>query len=98
MRLQKWIDELEQEIVDNDAAQAMQNDADPAESIDPVGGISLNENNLTINIKVDGEGMPLPVQFQDPAMINIQGLSPVIRSIAPVSAANLPVLSELGAL
>ena len=61
----------------------------------PVGGINLSEDNLTINIKVDGAGMPLPAQFQDPAMINIQGLSPIIREIAPANAVNMPVLSEL---
>lgn len=77
-----------------------QQTASPAESAkgqaaDPVGGINLDDENLTINIKVDGAGMPLPLQFQDPAMINIQGLTPVIREIAPVNAVNIPVLSEL---
>jgi hypothetical protein len=59
------------------------------------GGINLSEEHLTINIKVDGEGMPLPAQFQDAAMINIQGLTPVIRGIAPINATNMPVLAEL---
>ncbi|MBF0330539.1 MAG: hypothetical protein HQL17_01275 [Candidatus Omnitrophica bacterium] len=59
------------------------------------GGISMSNAHLTINIKVDGDGMPLPVQFQDQAMVNIQGLLPVIRSIAPMSASNMPALSEL---
>ncbi len=60
-----------------------------------LGGINLSDKHLTINIKVDGQGMPLPAQFQDAAMRNIQGLSPVIREIAPVTAANMPVLTEL---
>jgi hypothetical protein len=59
------------------------------------GGISMSDKNLTINIKVDGDGMPLAVQFQDPAIVNIQGLLPVIRDIAPISQTNMPVLSEL---
>jgi hypothetical protein len=63
--------------------------------LDAVGGINLSEDNLTINIKVDGAGMPLPAQFQDPAMTNIQGLSPIIREIAPANSVNMPVLSEL---
>ena len=60
-----------------------------------LGGINLSDKHLTMNIKVDGHGMPLPAQLQDPAMRNIEGLSPVIREIAPVTAANMPVLTEL---
>jgi len=30
---------------------------------DRVGGINLSDENLTLNIKDDGAGMPLPVQF-----------------------------------
>jgi hypothetical protein len=59
------------------------------------GGITLNERDLTINIKVDGTGMPLPAQMQDPAMNNIQGLVPMIIDITPVSAGNVPALSAL---
>ena len=61
----------------------------------PVGGIDFNSDNLVINIQVDGSGMPLPAQFQDPRMVNIQGLTPVIRSIRPVGAANVPVFFDL---
>ncbi|MBF0593490.1 MAG: hypothetical protein HQL22_00830 [Candidatus Omnitrophica bacterium] len=60
-----------------------------------VGGINLGDENLTINIKVDGNGMPLPLNMQDPAMINLDGLTPIIREIMPVTPANVPVLSEL---
>ena len=60
-----------------------------------LGGINLSDKHLTMNIKVDGQGMPLPAQLQDAAMRNIQGLSPVIRAIAPVTAENMPVLTEL---
>ncbi|MBF0122430.1 MAG: hypothetical protein HQL21_03340, partial [Candidatus Omnitrophica bacterium] len=59
-----------------------------------VGGINLSDKNLTINLKVDGNGMPLSPQFQDPAMVNIEGLTPIIREISPASAVNIPALSE----
>jgi hypothetical protein len=55
----------------------------------------MNDQNLTINIKVDGAGLPLPAQMQDPVMVNIQGLLPVIIDISPLNIGNIPVLSEL---
>lgn len=61
----------------------------------PVGGISLSDENLKLNIEVDGKGMPLPLQFQNPEMNNIHGLTPVIRSVTPVGASNMPVILEL---
>ncbi len=79
----------------NNVSSSGQNNADKSQVPDKVGGISLNDEHLTITIKVDGAGMPLPVQFQDPDMVNIQGLSPVIREISPVTATNMPVLAEL---
>ena len=77
------------------ASLAGQNSSDKGQVADNVGGINLNDEHLTITIKVDGAGIPLPVRFQDPAMVNIQGLSPVIRDISPVTSANMPVLAEL---
>ena len=71
------------------------NKGDNAQVKDNVGGINLNDAHMTITIKVDGAGMPLPVKFQDPSMVNIQGLSPVIRDITPVSPTNMPVFEEL---
>ncbi|MBF0569771.1 MAG: hypothetical protein HQL18_03250, partial [Candidatus Omnitrophica bacterium] len=65
------------------------------EIVNPVGGINMSDENLIINIKVDGAGMPLPARFQDPAMATIQGLSPIIREIAPITPAAVPALSEL---
>ncbi|MBF0570068.1 MAG: hypothetical protein HQL18_04770, partial [Candidatus Omnitrophica bacterium] len=65
------------------------------EDVKNVGGINLGDENLTINIKVDGNGMPLPLNMQDPAMINLEGLTPIIREMTPVTPANVPVLSEL---
>ncbi len=61
----------------------------------PKGGIDLNEANLTINIQVDGEGIPLSAEFQDAAMVNIDGLTPVIVNITPLTTSNVPVLGEL---
>ncbi len=62
---------------------------------DDVGGITMSDKYLKINIKVDGAGMPLPASMQDPAMVNIEGLSPIIREIGPVTPQNLPVLNDL---
>jgi hypothetical protein len=50
------------------------------------GGIDLNSANLTLHIKRDGNGVPLPLAQQDLAQLsNIQGLDPVILSIKPAS-------------
>ena len=62
---------------------------------DSVGGITMSDKYLTINVKVDGAGMPLPVSMQDAAMVNIDGLSPVIHQIVPVTSQNIPVLADL---
>jgi len=75
------------------AVVEQQKGADNAAVTSP-GGITLDDANLTITIKVDGEGMPLPLESQDAAMINIRGLTPVIRTIEPVSALNMPVLAD----
>jgi len=61
----------------------------------PLGGINLSDEHLTINIKVDGAGMPLPVQYQNAAMMNLNGLTSVIRKISPLSVQNVPALYEL---
>ena len=57
-----------------------------------VGGINLSDEHLTINIKVDGQGMPLPAQFQDRIMSNFNGLTSIIRRIVPVTQENVPAL------
>ncbi len=57
------------------------------------GGIDLNTANLNLQIKRDGNGVPLPISQQDLEHINIDGLVPVIMEIKP--AAVLPVFSEL---
>lgn len=55
-----------------------------------VGGIDLNPANLNLQIKRDGKGVPLPIQFQDLQNINVNGFLPVIIKITPIS--NLPLL------
>ncbi len=64
------------------------------DAVPPVGGIDLNSANLDLQIKRDGRGVPLPVQFQDMEKLrNIQGFMPVIINIVPLTT--LPLLSEL---
>ena len=62
---------------------------------DEVGGINLSDEHQTINIKVDGAGMPLPPQYQDKSMLNLNGLTSVIRRISPATPQNVPVLYEM---
>jgi hypothetical protein len=79
------------------AAQAVKVSATQEKTTDPsrLGGIDMGSDHLTINIRVDDNGMPLPARLQDPVMINIEGLSPVIRSIKPLRSAQIPLFSEL---
>ncbi len=62
----------------------------------PYGGIDLNASNLNLQVKRDGNGVPLPVTMQDLEGFKIDGLVPEILSIEPVM--NLPVLSDALAL
>ncbi len=62
---------------------------------DNLGGIDMNAANLNMNIKRDGNGVPLPVSQQDLGNIHIDGLVPVILEIRPASAS--PILSQLTA-
>ncbi|MDO8675914.1 MAG: hypothetical protein Q7K71_07380 [Candidatus Omnitrophota bacterium] len=58
------------------------------------GGIDMNSANLDLQIKRDGKGVPLPLQFQDMEKLRgIEGFVPVIINIVPVTS--LPFLSEL---
>jgi tetratricopeptide (TPR) repeat protein len=56
------------------------------------GGIDLNAAGLDMQIKRDGNGVPLPVSQQDLENIHIDGLVPQVISIQPVTS--LPMLSE----
>ncbi len=53
------------------------------------GGIDLDPRKLDLQIKRDGNGVPLSVDEQDWSKINIQGFVPVIYKIEPV---NMPAL------
>ncbi len=64
-------------------------------AVENPGGIDLNEKHLDMEIKRDGDGIPLPVEAQDPALFNLQGLAPIILEIAPVTPSQMPVFSEL---
>jgi len=59
------------------------------------GGIDLNAAMLTMNIKRDGKGVPLPVSQQNLENIHIDGLVPVILAIRPVMPSTLLSLFQL---
>ncbi len=63
-------------------------DASSPAGQDTVGGIDLNPENLNMQIKRDGNGVPLPMQ--DIQNIEINGFIPIIINITPVY--NLPLL------
>ena len=59
-------------------------------SIDATGGINLNPALLDLQVKRDGNGIPLPFNLQPATVMNIEGFIPVIINITPVI--NLPML------
>jgi len=60
--------------------------------VQKVGGIDLNPANLNLQIKRDGNGVPLPLNLQPIEAFQIDGFVPVIIQITPVYA--LPLLSK----
>ena len=50
-----------------------------------VGGIDFNPAYLSLKIKRDGRGIPLPLPMQDVNQMNIRGLYPVIINITPLT-------------
>ncbi|MCK5604135.1 class II fructose-bisphosphate aldolase, partial [Candidatus Pacearchaeota archaeon] len=62
-------------------------------SSSPVGGINLNPNLLDLQIKRDGNGVPLPINMQPIHQMRIDGFVPVIINVTPV--VNLPLLLGL---
>src|SRR6185436_8782849 len=60
-----------------------------------VGGIDLNPALLDLQIKRDGNGIPLPLPQQPLQQMHIEGFVPVIINVTPI--ANLPVILGLGA-
>ena len=64
--------------------------SDGAMTADQYGGIDMNPANLTLNIKRDGNGVPLPIAQQDLAQLSkIDGLSPIILSIRPMQSSEI---------
>ncbi len=53
------------------------------------GGINLNPALLDLQIKRDGRGIPLPMEFQPIGDMRIEGFLPIILNVSPVS---LPLL------
>jgi hypothetical protein len=82
------------EIVEAEILIAAAKEADAAMDVTTPGGIDLNASHLDMQIKRDGQGVPLPLAQQDMAQLNrIQGFEPEILEIKP--AINLPVIREL---
>ncbi|MFC1510351.1 glycogen synthase [Candidatus Omnitrophota bacterium] len=66
-------------------------DTDQAMETDQiVGGIDLNPTNINLQIKRDANNAPLSIEFQNLDLIDINGLTPVIININPVTS--LPLL------
>ena len=57
--------------------------------VDWIGGINLNPALLDLQIKRDGNGIPLPITQQPIGNMKIEGFIPVIINVTPV---NLPLL------
>ncbi len=55
----------------------------------PLGGINLDPAMLDLQIKRDGNGVPLPVSEQDFSMMRIEGVLPIIINVTPVSIPGL---------
>lgn len=55
----------------------------------PTGGIDFAQSNLSLQIKRDGAGVPLPVNQQNLANMRIEGLVPVILAIQPLGKFSL---------
>jgi hypothetical protein len=55
-----------------------------------VGGIDLNPELLDLQIKRDGNGVPLPLPMQSIKDMHIEGFLPVIINVTPIT--NLPLL------
>ncbi|MCC6759104.1 MAG: hypothetical protein IT395_05735, partial [Candidatus Omnitrophica bacterium] len=97
--LKKSIDDLDEIISSNilrleSKINAPAPSAQPASASAPVeqnvGGIDLNPVNLNLQVKRDGNGVPLPLINQSVREMNIEGFYPVIINITPVN--NLPML------
>ncbi len=99
-----WIEEQIRMFIDQDKKKYL--DSQPIESagtkgdegmnskkVNNLGGIDFNASNLNLQIKRDGQGVPLPINQQNLQNIHIEGLVPQILKIIP--AVNSPLSSEL---
>ncbi len=66
-----------------------ENTTQSSSSVNTVGGINFNPVNLDLQIKRDDQGVPLPFAQQPIENIKIDGFSPVIINISPVSVPQL---------
>lgn len=64
------------------------------ERVNNVGGIDLNPALLDLQIKRDGNGIPLPLTDQPLEEMHIEGFIPIILNVTPIT--NLPLLLGLG--
>jgi hypothetical protein len=65
---------------------------DPDKAIDNVGGINLNPALMDLQIKRDGNGIPLPIDQQPILQMKIDGFSPIIIDVKPLAPSALPML------
>ncbi len=59
------------------------------------GGIDLSADKMGLQIKRDGNGVPLAFPMQDVGNLKIDGLSPVILDVKPATPQNTPFLMNL---
>ena len=69
------------------------NNSNANTNLNDLGGIDFNSANLNLQIKRDGNGVPLPISQQDLQNIKIDGLIPIIIDIRP--ATSLPIFAQL---
>ena len=60
-----------------------------------VGGIDLSADKMGLQIKRDGNGVPLAFPMQDVGNLKIDGLAPVILDVQPATPQNTPFLMNL---
>lgn len=61
----------------------------PQKTNNPVGGIDFNPEFLDLQIKRDGNGVPLPMNLQPIETMHIEGFIPIIINVTPV---DIPLL------
>ena len=89
---EKWSREMSVEDIIKILDERIQN-----ETKEPIvkekGGIDFDPKYLNLEIKRDDNGAPLGIQFQPTDIIEIEGLTPVIIQITPIT--NLPLFLGL---